>query len=95
MRTGVSLISFGLVVERIRAQVSAAGGSGTSGVGLAVLGCITLVMGTLQFPRLGALALFSHRSVRPVSEKTTSWQFVNKRPCKLGAGSDRTQERGA
>jgi putative membrane protein len=51
VRTGVSLISFGLVVERIGAQVGPAGASGIFGVALAVLGCLTLVMGTIQFLR--------------------------------------------
>ncbi len=51
VRTGVSLISFGLVVERIGAQIGSAGASGLFGIGLAVLGCITLVMGTFQFLR--------------------------------------------
>jgi putative membrane protein len=51
IRTGVSLISFGLVVERIGAQIGPAGMSAAFGVALAVLGCITLVMGTVQFLR--------------------------------------------
>lgn len=51
VRTGVSLISFGLVVERIGAQIGSAGASGLFGIGLAVLGCISLVMGTVQFLR--------------------------------------------
>jgi putative membrane protein len=51
VRTGVSLISFGLVVERIGAQIGSAGSSGAFGIGLAVLGCLTLVMGTVQFLR--------------------------------------------
>ncbi|MCA1727959.1 MAG: DUF202 domain-containing protein [Actinobacteria bacterium] len=51
VRTGVSLISFGLVVERIGAQIGSAGTSGAFGIGLAVLGCLTLVMGTVQFLR--------------------------------------------
>lgn len=51
VRTGVSLISFGLVIERLGAQVSSAGLSGVFGVALAFLGCLTLVMGTVQFLR--------------------------------------------
>ena len=51
VRTGVSLISFGLVVERIGAQIGSAGSSGAFGIALAVLGCLTLVMGTVQFLR--------------------------------------------
>ncbi|MGH3147912.1 MAG: YidH family protein [Rubrobacter sp.] len=52
VRTGVSLISFGLVIERLGAQLSSSSaGSGAFGVALAVLGCLTLVMGTAQFLR--------------------------------------------
>ena len=51
VRTGVSLISFGLVVERLGTQVSSAGLSGTFGIALAVLGCFALLMGTAQFLR--------------------------------------------
>lgn len=51
VRTGVSLISFGLVVERIGAQIGPAGVSSLFGVALALLGCVTLVMGTFQFLR--------------------------------------------
>jgi putative membrane protein len=51
VRTGVGLISFGLVVERIGAQIGPAGISAVFGVALAVLGCITLVLGTVQFLR--------------------------------------------
>jgi putative membrane protein len=51
VRTGVSLISFGLVIQRIGAQVGSVGTSGLFGVALAVLGCLTLVMGTIQFLR--------------------------------------------
>lgn len=51
VRTGVSLISFGLVVERIGAQVGSVGTSGVFGIALAVLGCVALVMGTIQFLR--------------------------------------------
>src|SRR3954471_15798327 len=51
VRTGVSLISFGLVIERIGGQVGSVGTSRLFGVGLAVLGCLTLVMGTIQFLR--------------------------------------------
>jgi putative membrane protein len=51
VRTGVSLISFGLVVERIGVQVGSVGSSGFFGIGLAVLGCLALIMGTAQFLR--------------------------------------------
>ncbi len=51
VRTGVGLISFGLVVERLGAQGGPAGTSGAFGVALALLGCLTLVMGTAQFLR--------------------------------------------
>ena len=51
IRTGVSLISFGLVVERIGAQIGPTGASGAFGVALAVLGCLALVLGTVQFLR--------------------------------------------
>ena len=51
IRTGVSLISFGLVVERIGAQIGSAGISAAFGVALAVLGFLALVMGTVQFLR--------------------------------------------
>ena len=51
VRTGVSLISFGLVVERLGAQVGSGGLSGAFGISLAVLGCLALLMGTAQFLR--------------------------------------------
>lgn len=51
VRTGVSLISFGLVIERLGAEVESTGFSGTFGIALAVLGCLALVMGTVQFLR--------------------------------------------
>ncbi len=51
IRTGVSLITFGLVVERIGAQIGPVGTSGAFGVALAVLGCLSLIMGTIQFLR--------------------------------------------
>jgi putative membrane protein len=51
VRTGVGLISFGLVVERIGAQIGPSGVSAAFGVALAVLGCLALVMGTRQFLR--------------------------------------------
>src|SRR3954468_21315188 len=51
VRTGVSLISFGLVVERLGGQVGAVGTSGVFGIALAVLGCLALIMGTIQFFR--------------------------------------------
>jgi putative membrane protein len=52
VRTGVSLISFGLVVERIGAQMGSVGGSGVFGIALAILGSAALlVMGTIRFLR--------------------------------------------
>jgi putative membrane protein len=55
VRTGVSLISIGLVVERAGALVDASmkvGSTSTSelfGLALALLGALTLVLGTTQF----------------------------------------------
>jgi putative membrane protein len=51
VRTGVSLISFGLVIERLGTEVSSSVTSGMFGVALAVLGCLALIMGTAQFLR--------------------------------------------
>ncbi|HSK99885.1 MAG TPA: DUF202 domain-containing protein [Rubrobacteraceae bacterium] len=56
VRTGVGLISLGIVVERAGTFVSAGTGdadnlSGVLGVALAALGCLALVMGTMQFLR--------------------------------------------
>ena len=58
VRTGVSLISLGLVVERAGAlakaanlQVGSTSGSDFFGLGLALLGALTLVLGTAQFLR--------------------------------------------
>ena len=55
VRTGVGLISIGLVVERAGAlagtQAAPLGASGLFGVALALLGCLTLVIGTAQFLR--------------------------------------------
>ncbi len=52
VRTGVSLISFGLVIQRVGAELGSSPGiSGIFGIGLAGLGCLTLVMGTVQFLR--------------------------------------------
>ena len=56
VRTGVGLISLGIVVERAGAFVSAGTGnsdelSGLLGVALALLGCLALVLGTAQFLR--------------------------------------------
>jgi putative membrane protein len=58
VRTGVSLISLGLVVERAGAlakaanlQVGSMGGSDFFGLGLALLGALTLVLGMGQFLR--------------------------------------------
>jgi putative membrane protein len=56
VRTGVGLISVGIVVERAGAFMSTRGGqsemlSGLFGLALALLGCLTLILGTLQFLR--------------------------------------------
>lgn len=55
VRTGVGLISIGLVVERAGAlagtQDAPIDASGLFGVALALLGCLTLVIGTVQFLR--------------------------------------------
>ena len=58
VRTGVSLISLGLVVERAGALAKAAdlkvgstSGSDFFGLALALLGALTLILGTLQFLR--------------------------------------------
>ena len=58
VRTGVSLISLGLVVERAGAlakaanfQVGSTSGSDIFGLGLALLGALTLILGTAQFLR--------------------------------------------
>ena len=58
VRTGISLISLGLVVERAGAlakaanlQVGSTSGSEFFGLGLAMLGALTLVLGTGQFLR--------------------------------------------
>ena len=55
VRTGVGLISIGLVVERTGALVASesnsAGASELFGLALALLGVLTLVIGTVQFFR--------------------------------------------
>lgn len=56
VRTGVGLISLGIVVERAGAFMSAGGARGEMlfgllGLSLAVLVCLTLVLGTMQFLR--------------------------------------------
>jgi putative membrane protein len=56
VRTGVGLISLGIVVERAGSFVSAGTGdadklSGLLGAALALLGCLALVLGTVQFVR--------------------------------------------
>jgi putative membrane protein len=58
VRTGVSLISLGLVVERAGAlakaanlQVGSTSGSDFFGLALALLGALTLTLGTVQFLR--------------------------------------------
>ena len=56
VRTGVGLISLGIVVERAGSFVSAGTGnpdrlSGLLGMALTLLGCLALVLGTVQFLR--------------------------------------------
>ena len=56
VRTGVGLISVGIVVERAGAFMSSSGQrgemlSGLLGLSLAVLGCLTLILGSVQFMR--------------------------------------------
>jgi putative membrane protein len=57
VRTGISLISIGLVVERAGALVDASMRVGSTnaselfGLALALLGALTLVIGTIQFLR--------------------------------------------
>ena len=58
VRTGISLISLGLVVERAGAlakatnlQVGSTSGSDFFGLALAMLGALTLILGTAQFLR--------------------------------------------
>ena len=47
----MGLLSFGLVIERIGAEVGSAKSSGVFGIALATLGCLSLIMGTFQFLR--------------------------------------------
>ena len=58
VRTGVTLISIGLVVERAGALVAGSSvkvgflsASALFGIALAALGCLTLILGTVQFLR--------------------------------------------
>ena len=56
VRTGIGLISLGIVVERAGSFVSAGTGtpdklSGVLGVALTLLGCLALLLGTVQFSR--------------------------------------------
>ena len=56
VRTGVGLISLGIVVERAGSFMSAGTGnadrlSGLIGMALTLLGCLALVLGTVQFVR--------------------------------------------
>lgn len=56
VRTGVGLISLGIVVERAGALANVSGSRGADvstflGLAMAALGCLTLVLGTLQFLR--------------------------------------------
>ena len=47
----MSLISFGLVIERLGTEVGSTDFPRAFGIALAVLGCLALVMGTAQFLR--------------------------------------------
>lgn len=69
VRTGVSLISFGLVIERLGAEVSSTGFSGIFGIALAVLGCLALIMGTTQFLR-------SRRGIRNFVSAAAAYMVV-------------------
>ncbi len=58
VRTGVTLISIGLVVERAGAlvaessvKVGSLSASALFGISLAALGCLTLILGSVQFLR--------------------------------------------
>ena len=56
VRTGVGLISLGIVVERAGALANISGSQGGDvstflGMAMAALGCLTLFLGTLQFLR--------------------------------------------
>jgi putative membrane protein len=51
VRTGVSLIGFGLVIERFSAETNPNGVSVVFGVALAALGCIALAVGMVDFVR--------------------------------------------
>jgi putative membrane protein len=51
VRTGVSLIGFGLVIERFAAETNPNGGSVAFGVALAALGCVALAVGMVDFIR--------------------------------------------
>ena len=51
VRTGVSLISFGFVIERLGTEVSTSAASGLFGVALAILGIVALIMGTAHYLR--------------------------------------------
>ena len=50
-RTGASILSFGLVIERLGAQGGSSGSSALFGRALAVWGCLVLVLGAGQFLR--------------------------------------------
>src|SRR4051812_10221819 len=49
IRTGVTIVSIGLIVQRFGAEVGPAKGSGIFGVALVGLGCLTLIIGMVQF----------------------------------------------
>src|ERR671921_499163 len=49
VRTGASLIGFGLVIERFAAETNPTGVSVVFGVALAALGCVAFVVGMVAF----------------------------------------------
>ena len=49
IRTGVTIVSIGLLVQRFGAEVGPAKGAGIFGVALVGLGCLTLIIGMIQF----------------------------------------------
>jgi|1186.fasta_scaffold377952_2 putative membrane protein len=51
IRTGVTIVSIGLIVQRFGVEVGPAKGSGIFGVALVGLGCLTLIIGMIQFFR--------------------------------------------
>ena len=51
VRTGVTIVSIGLIVQRFGAEVGPAKASGIFGVALVGFGCLTLIIGMIQFFR--------------------------------------------